>query len=186
RSATMPSCCGITPGSVLCTGSPPARSRSWSVEPPPVAVAPHSALRTRRATAPRFLLRPRSEPCVPSFSARLAVAATLCSCGLMRAASAQRLDAGAPPPPAPLSGSTVWELTRELSFGSAAVGGDASGAVGDALGRLLEGRSHESESSTLMSGLLNGYVNGFFYGHVKRAHGEDLMFQVDPEQPEQI
>src|SRR5205823_14493910 len=82
--------------------------------------------------------------------------------------------------------STLWELTRELSFGSAAVGGDASGAVGDALGRLLEGRSHESESSTLMSGLLNGYVNGFFYGHVKRAHGEDLMFQVDPEQPEQI
>ena len=224
---------------------------------------------------------------MPSFSARLAVAATLCSCGLMRPASAQRLDAGAPPPPAPLSGSTaeayepvfealrrlapradsvatvhnltlqrdaiqfhfadgrlylltpvagrtvgavfvgrgavsfvpplaveraqlshvlrdsvlnteisaavlvftdstLWELTRELSFGSAAVGGDASGAVGDALGRLLEGRSHESESSTLMSGLLNGYVNGFFYGHVKRAHGEDLMFQVDPEQPEQI
>jgi len=224
---------------------------------------------------------------VPSFSVRLAVAATLCSCGLMRPASAQRLDAGAPPPPATLSGSTaeayepvfealrrlapradsvatvhnltlqrdaiqfhfadgrlylltpvagrtvgavfvgrgavsfvpplaveraqlshvlrdsvlnteisaavlvftdstLWELTRELSFGSAAVGGDASGAVGDALGRLLEGRSHESESSTLMSGLLNGYVNGFFYGHVKRAHGEDLMFQVDPEQPEQI
>src|SRR5207253_11454132 len=121
RSATMPSCCGITPGSVLCTGSPPARSRSWSVEPPSVAVAPHSALRTRRATAPHFLLQRRSEPRVPSFSARLAVAATLCSCGLMRPASAQRLDAGAPPPPAPLSGSTaeayepVFEALRRLA-----------------------------------------------------------------------
>ena len=58
---------------------------------------------------------------MPSFSARLAVAATLCSCGLMRAASAQRLDAGAPPPPAPLSGSTaeayqpVFEALRKLS-----------------------------------------------------------------------
>src|SRR5207245_6149776 len=48
------------------------------------------------------------------------------------------------------------------------------------------GRSREAESSTLMSGLLNGYANGFFYGHVKRARGEDLMFQVDPDQPEQI
>src|SRR5438093_1177634 len=82
--------------------------------------------------------------------------------------------------------STLWELTRELSFGPGPVGGDATGPVGDALDRLLEGRSHESESSTLMSALLNGYVNGFFYGHVKRVHGEDLMFQVDPEQPEQI
>src|SRR5207237_8745656 len=82
--------------------------------------------------------------------------------------------------------STLWELTRQLSFGPAAVGGDATGPVGDALDRLVEGRSHESESSTLMSGLLNGYANGFFYGHVKRARGEDLMFQVDHEQPEQI
>jgi Peptidase family M1 domain len=82
--------------------------------------------------------------------------------------------------------STLWDLTRQLSFAPAAVGGDATGPVGDALGRLLERRSHESESSTLMSGLLNGYANGFFYAHVKRAHGEDLMFQVDPEQPEQI
>src|SRR5256884_932707 len=82
--------------------------------------------------------------------------------------------------------STLWELTRQLSFGPAAVGGDATGPVGDALDRLLEGRSHESESSTLMSALLNGYANGFFYGHVKRARGEDLIFQVDPEQPEQI
>jgi len=82
--------------------------------------------------------------------------------------------------------STLWELTRQLSFGPGSVGGDATGPVGDARDRLLEGRSHEAESSTLMSALLNGYANGFFYGHVKRAHGEDLMFQVDPEQPEQI
>jgi len=82
--------------------------------------------------------------------------------------------------------STLWELTRQLSFGPAAVGGDATGPVGDALGRLLERRSHEAESSTLMSGLLNGDANGFFYAHVKRSQGEDLMFQVDPEQPEQI
>ena len=34
---------------------------------------------------------------MPSFSARLAVAATLCSCGLLTPASAQRLDTAVPP-----------------------------------------------------------------------------------------
>src|SRR5207248_9042488 len=97
-------------------GADPGRLHRCSV-----AMTPHPSARTRRATAPHFLLQRKSESCVPSFSARLAVAATLCSCGLMRPASAQRLDAGAPPPPATLSGSTaeayepVFEALRRLA-----------------------------------------------------------------------
>ena len=44
---------------------------------------------------------------MPSFSARLAVAATLCFCGLTTPASAQRLDTAVPPPSAPGSGTAA-------------------------------------------------------------------------------
>ena len=40
--------------------------------------------------------------------------------------------------------------------------------------------------SSLIGALLNGTANRFFYAHVKRGHGEDLMFLVDPAQDEQI
>ncbi|HVH10827.1 MAG TPA: hypothetical protein VM736_13615, partial [Gemmatimonadales bacterium] len=85
--------------------------------------------------------------------------------------------------------STLAELTHRLTFAPAPIPEDARGPVGDALDRLVNGRARavgETESTTLMSALLNGYANGLFYAHVKRDHGEDLMFQVDPEEPEQV
>ena len=74
--------------------------------------------------------------------------------------------------------STLTELERRLSFGSGSVDRQAASLLGDALDRLLDGRSWETESSTLMSALLNGNVNGFFYGRIRREQGEDLTASV--------
>ncbi|HYK83107.1 MAG TPA: M1 family aminopeptidase [Gemmatimonadales bacterium] len=83
--------------------------------------------------------------------------------------------------------STLAELERQLSFGPASGGiGDAAGPLHDALDHLVDGRAHEVGQPTLMAALLNGDVTGFFYGHVKRERGEDLMFLVDPQEAEQI
>jgi hypothetical protein len=80
--------------------------------------------------------------------------------------------------------STWSELERQLTFGGGAGAGDASGPLNDALDRLIDSR--QSLQPTLLSGLLNGDDNGFFYAHVKRERGEDLMLVVDPEDEEQI
>src|SRR5690349_3438424 len=82
--------------------------------------------------------------------------------------------------------STLAELQRQLTFGPGPVAGDASGPVDDALDRLLDGRSRQAENSAFMTALLNGDTNGFFYSSVKREHGEDLIFQVDPAQAEPV
>src|SRR4029077_9897431 len=55
-----------------------------------------------------------------------------------------------------------------------------------ALDHMLDGRTREVVQFSLISALLNGTVNRFFYAHVKREHGEDLMFLVDPAQDEQV
>jgi hypothetical protein len=80
--------------------------------------------------------------------------------------------------------STWAEFERQLSFGVGGAVGDASGVLNDALDRLVDGR--QSLQPTLITALLNGDANGFFYAHVKRERGEDLMLVVDPEDEEQI
>ena len=219
---------------------------------------------------------------MPSFSARPTVAALLCSCGLMTAASAQRLDTTASPPSAPggaeryepvfealrnmapradsvarvrnvslrrdaiafqledgtlylatpvggrtiaaifvgqgsvaltpplqierrelrrllgdtlvnarisaaaflFTDSTLTELKRQVSFQAGADVGRASGVLHDALDHLVDDR--EVLQPTLITALMNGEANGFFYAHVKREHGEDLMFELDPGDDEPI
>jgi hypothetical protein len=54
----------------------------------------------------------------------------------------------------------------------------------DALDHLVDGR--EIVQPTLIAALMNGEPDGFFYAHVKRGHGEDLMFVVDPRGEEQV
>ena len=81
--------------------------------------------------------------------------------------------------------STQTELERHVTFGTGSVVPGASGVAGDAVDHLIEGREHNVQP-TLMSALLNGHTNGFFYAYVKRQHGEDLIFEVDPEQGEQV
>jgi len=85
--------------------------------------------------------------------------------------------------------STLDELQRQLTFGTGATGGvpgEASGVLHDALDHLVDGKGRQVQQPAVMAALLNGDVSGFFYGHVKREHGEDLMFLVDPEQEEQV
>jgi hypothetical protein len=82
--------------------------------------------------------------------------------------------------------STLDELERQLSFGAATAGSVAAGPLHDALDHVLDSRTREVVQSSFISALLNGTGNGFFYAHLKREHGEDLMFLVDPAQDEQV
>ena len=81
--------------------------------------------------------------------------------------------------------STVTELERRLTFGANAGPRPAAGPVGDAVDHLVEGRIRSAQP-TLMSALLNGDANGFFYAYVKRENGEDLMFELDPQEGEPV
>jgi hypothetical protein len=80
--------------------------------------------------------------------------------------------------------STLTELKRQVAFHAGADLGRASDVLHDALDRLVEDR--EVLQPTLITALLNGEANGFFYAHVKREHGEDLMFELDPRDDEPI
>lgn len=84
------------------------------------------------------------------------------------------------------SDSSAAELERQLTFQTGVIDGDAAGALNDALDRLLDGRTRAVAERTFMTALLNGQANGFFFAHVKRERGEDLMFVVDPEKQEQV
>lgn len=80
--------------------------------------------------------------------------------------------------------STMGELGRQLTFGDSGPVSGATGPLGDAVDRLIDGG--RLLESTLMDGLLNGHDNGFFYAHIKRERGEDLMLVVDPGDEEAI
>src|SRR5438309_3656254 len=80
--------------------------------------------------------------------------------------------------------STLAEFERQLSFGPRPAVSPATDVLGDAIDHLVDGR--RVVQPTLITALLNGDTNGFFYAHVKREHGEDLMFMVDPDDDEQV
>jgi hypothetical protein len=82
--------------------------------------------------------------------------------------------------------STESELARQLAYQAGTGAGAATGALRDALGMLLDDDARQVVQSTLMTALLNGLTDGSFYAHVKRARGRDLMFLVDPDEPEAI
>ena len=81
--------------------------------------------------------------------------------------------------------STLAELEHTQTFGPGGGAPDAAGPAGDALDRLTDGREGHMHPA-LMAALLNGDVNAFFFAYVKRAQGEDLMFEVDPQKGEQV
>lgn len=81
--------------------------------------------------------------------------------------------------------STLPELEHQLTFGAENVDRRAADAVHDAMDRMIDAGSRQADA-TLMTALLNRDANGFFYAYVKRPHGEDLMFEVDPFQTEEI
>ena len=83
--------------------------------------------------------------------------------------------------------STAEELTRQLTFGPGAAGriGDADDAVNDALDYLVDGRSRAA-TPTLMTSLLNRHSTGYFAAYIKRARGESVMIEYDPQQAEEV
>ncbi len=83
--------------------------------------------------------------------------------------------------------STGDELQHRLAFSSAptARSGDVGDAVGDALDYLVDGRAHAVESD-LFATILNKTTTPFFAAYIKRAHGESVMIQYDPEQAEEV
>src|SRR6266571_1584796 len=82
--------------------------------------------------------------------------------------------------------STLTELQRRLTFGAASVPAGATGPLGDLLDHLIDGRMRLVTQPTLMTALLNTQENGFFYSHVKREHGRDVMLVVDPGDEEPV
>jgi Peptidase family M1 domain len=80
--------------------------------------------------------------------------------------------------------STLAELERQVTFQGGGQAGPASDILNDALDRLVDGR--RVLQPTLITAVLNAEANAFFYAHVKRERGEDLMFVVDPADEEQI
>lgn len=82
--------------------------------------------------------------------------------------------------------STLGELTHRFRFARDTLGPwIATPPISKAVDRLVDGRAHRTES-TFMSALLNGETNGFFYAVVQRTQGEDLMFEVNPDEAEPI
>jgi len=80
--------------------------------------------------------------------------------------------------------STLAELERQVTFQTGGVADRASDILHDALDRLVDGR--RVVQATLITAVLNAEANGFFYAHIKRERGEDLMFVVDPAEEEQV
>ncbi|MGH7752254.1 MAG: M1 family aminopeptidase [Gemmatimonadales bacterium] len=81
--------------------------------------------------------------------------------------------------------STLGELERSVRFAAGSSADGVAGRVGAALDFLVDGRERSTDP-TLMWALLDGAVNGFFAAYVKRESGEDLLFEVDPHQVEEI
>lgn len=81
--------------------------------------------------------------------------------------------------------STLADLRPRLTFAPAAVAPGAQQPISDALDRLVDGHAHSTESA-FMTALLNGDVNGFFFASIKRAAGEDVMFEIDPDADEPV
>lgn len=82
--------------------------------------------------------------------------------------------------------STQAELGHHLAAAPGVSGTEAAGALHDALGMLLDNDRRLVAQSTFMEDLLNGSAGGFFYAHVKRARGKDLMLLVDPAEAEAV
>ena len=82
--------------------------------------------------------------------------------------------------------STDAELGRTLKFGPAPQNApDPSGAIGEALEYILDGRSHSADAS-LMTALLNHTTPGYFSAFVQRKRGESLTIQFDPFDAEEV
>ncbi|HYX82382.1 MAG TPA: M1 family aminopeptidase [Gemmatimonadales bacterium] len=84
--------------------------------------------------------------------------------------------------------STDAELTRALTFvPRSSVGNipDPGGAIDDARDYLVDGHTHSVEASFLAP-ILNSTTTEFFSAYVRRARGESVMMEFDPNEQEEV
>lgn len=75
--------------------------------------------------------------------------------------------------------STADELSR-LTFGPGEIPGNVDDQMRDLIGDLKG--EHDGElPSAIMGPMLNNEKSGFFLAHIRRADGDPLIFQVDPQ-----
>lgn len=84
------------------------------------------------------------------------------------------------------SDSTAAELQRQLTFAAHPEATAPPDLLNDVLDFFVDKGSRRVLQRTLMADLLNGATGGFFFAHVKRVQGEDLMFMVDPQDEEPV
>jgi len=74
---------------------------------------------------------------------------------------------------------------RGLTFGQAQIPGDVADHVHDLL-TSLQGANEGSLRSDVIGPLLNGETSAFFLARVTRAHGDPVLFEIDPEASEGV
>ena len=80
--------------------------------------------------------------------------------------------------------STADQL-RALTFAPGEIPGDVEGHVRDLIGSL-KGDNRGSFRSDILAPLLNGDATGFFLARLERAHGDAVLFEIDPELGEAV
>src|SRR2546426_908584 len=84
--------------------------------------------------------------------------------------------------------STAAELARALKFAPSETGGNApdpSGVIGDARDYLVDGHTHSIDPG-LVAPILNQTTTEFFSAFIRRAHGESVMMEFDPNETEEV
>jgi hypothetical protein len=80
---------------------------------------------------------------------------------------------------------TTADQFRGLGFGQGDVPGDVADHVHDLI-NSLKGDNEGSFSSDVIGPLLNGEATGFFLARVARAHGDPVLFELNPDVSEAV
>jgi hypothetical protein len=80
---------------------------------------------------------------------------------------------------------STWQQLAGLSFVAGEVPGDVRGDVRELID-WLKGEEEGAFTGTFMGPLLNGETSQLFLAHIRRAQGDPLVFQLDPQQSEAV
>ena len=80
---------------------------------------------------------------------------------------------------------STGDQLRHLIFGPGEIPGDVQGHVRDLIGSL-KGKTEGSFRNDVLRPLLNGEATGFFLARLERAHGDAVLFEIDPDLSEAV
>ena len=80
---------------------------------------------------------------------------------------------------------STGDQLRALTFGPGEIPDDVEGHVRDLIGSL-KGDNEGSFRSDVLGPLLNGDVTGFFLARLERAHGDPVLFEINPDLSEAV